>query len=86
MVKHKARKNLRSVVIGVMALAAVAVWQFYAFVTFNGKTGLVDTQGGRLHLWVAIGFGLIACVVAVIFFSAFLRYDASDEMHITSQP
>jgi hypothetical protein len=84
--EQKNRKNLLSALIGVMSLAAVAVWQFYVFVTFKDETGLVDVQGGRLHLWVAVGLGLIACIVAFLILSVFLRHDSSDEMHITSQP
>jgi hypothetical protein len=83
---RKSQKSVLSSVIAVMSLAAVAVWQFYVFVTFKDTTGIVDVQGGRLHLWWAIGFGLMACIAAILSFSIFLRYDRSDEMHITSQP
>ena len=84
--EQKTRKNLVSALIGVMSLAAIAVWQFYVFVTFKDETGLVDVQGGRLHLWVAIGLGLLACIAAFLILSVFVRHDSSDEMHITSQP
>ena len=72
-------------VIAVVSVVAVAVWQFYLFVTFRNETGVVDVQGGTLHLWLAIGMGLVACIVAFLFFSIFLRYDRNDELHITSQ-
>ena len=78
------RKNILFAVIGLMSITAV--WQFYEFVTFKDATGLADVQGGRLHLWWAVGLGLIACVSAFFFFSSFLRYDGNNEMHITSPP
>ena len=83
---RKSRKNLLAAVIGVMSIAAIAVWQFWMFVTFKNVAGVVDVQGGKQHLWWAIGFSLFACIAAFLFFSVFLRYDRSDEMHITSQP
>lgn len=84
--EQKTRKNLVPALIGVISLAAVAVWQFYVFVTFQDATGLVDVHAGRLHLWVAIGLGLIACIAAFLILSVLVRHDQSDEMHITSQP
>jgi hypothetical protein len=84
--EEKTQKNLLPGLIGVISLAAVAVWQFYAFVTFKDETGLVDLQGGRLHLWLAVGLGLLACIAAFFILSVFLRHDRSDEMHITTQP
>jgi hypothetical protein len=84
--EQKTRKNLVTALIGVISLAAVAVWQFYVFVTFKDATGFADGQGGRLHLWVAVGFGLIACIAAFLILSVLVRHDRSDEMHITSQP
>ena len=83
---RKSRRNVLSAVVVVMSLAAIAVWQFYLFVVFKNANGIADMQGGTQHLWWAIGLGLIAFIVAFLFFSVFLRYDGSDEMHITSQP
>ena len=83
---RKSRKSFVSAVAGVMSLAAIAIWQFYVFVTFKDASGALDIQGGRHHLWWAIGLALVACAAAFLFFSVFLRYDRSDELHITSQP
>jgi hypothetical protein len=80
------RKSLATVLAsigGVILLAALAVWQFYEFVIFR-NAGIADVQGGSLHLWLAIGAALIACVAGFFVFSVFLRYDRDDEMHITS--
>jgi len=81
------RKNLTNVVasiIGVILIVAIAVWQFYLFVTFRNSQGIVDLQGGTHHLWWAILMTVVACVVGFAVFSIFLRYDRDDEMHITS--
>jgi hypothetical protein len=71
-------------VVGLMALAAVAAWQFYVFATFKDASGAVDVQGGTLHLWLAIGIGVLICVGGFLLFSKLLRYDRLNEMHITS--
>ena len=70
--------------IGLAILAAIAAWQFYLFVAFKGADGVADVQGGTIHLWVAIGMGLVTCVGAFFFISSFRRYDRENEMHITS--
>ena len=71
---------------GVLLIAALATWQFYLFVTFKDAKGIFDAQGGTLHLWLAIGAALVACVAGFFVFSVFLRYDRDDEIHITSSP
>ncbi len=80
-------KSLASVltaVIAVVVLTAIALWQFYLFVVFRDSQGVLDVQGGTNHLWWAIGVGLVACAVSFFVFSAFVRRDKDDEMHITS--
>lgn len=81
------RNNLTKLlaVIGLALLAAVAAWQFYLFAAFTDANGLADVQGGRIHLWIAIGIAVVTCVAAVFLISKFLRYDRQEEMHITSQ-
>ena len=79
------RKSLTNVllsVLGVIALAAVAVWQFYLFATFRTSHGVLDVQGGSIHLWLAIGAVLASCLAGFLVFSVFLRYDKDNEMHI----
>ena len=72
-------------VIGLTALAAFAAWQFYLFAAFKDASGVIDVQGGTLHLWLAIGATLLVCIAGFFLFSSFRRYDARDEMHIASQ-
>ena len=81
---RKSLPNVLAAVIGVMLIAAVAVWQFYLFATFRNSSGLVDVQGGTIHLWLAIGASLAACVAGFFVFSVFLRYDKNEDLHITS--
>jgi|SRR6185436_959853 glycerol-3-phosphate acyltransferase PlsY len=71
-------------VVGLAALAALAGWQFYLFAGFKDSQGVVDVQGGTVHLWLAIGITLIVCIAGFFLFSQFLRYDKGTEMHITS--
>lgn len=76
-----ASKNLKNVAgygIGVVVATAVGVWQFYRFVTFEGS------QGGTSHLWWAVAMALVACAIAFGLFSAFVRHDSDDDLHITS--
>ena len=80
------RTSIKSLVavIGLAALAAFGAWQFYLFVGFKNSQGVADVQGGTVHLWLAIGIALIVCIAGVFLFSKFLRYDAQNEIHITS--
>ena len=76
-----ARKNLKNVagsIAGVIVVAAIAIWQFYLFVTFK------HLQGGTSHLWWAIAMAVLACTAAFLVFSVFVRHDTDDDLHITS--
>jgi hypothetical protein len=85
-VKDQKRGNVIFPVIAMSVFAAVALWQFYVFVTFSSAAGTLDPQGGRQHLWWSLGWAAIACVAGFFVFSRLLRYDRSAEMHITSPP
>lgn len=85
MVSNKRVRNVFLTVGASFVFATLAIWQFYQYVTFRGPEGAVDLQGGHLRFWLAIGLGLIACVIAFWSFSVWMRYDRGDEMHITSQ-
>lgn len=76
-----ARKNIKNVtgsIVGVVAIAALAVWQFYLFVTFKTE------HGGSSHLWWAMVMAVLACGAAFLVFSVFVRHDTDDDLHITS--
>lgn len=70
-------------VIAVPVLLVLAAWQFYLFATFKSVDGVIDIQGGRLHLWIAIATTLLASVVGFFVVSLLLRYDKKSELHIT---
>jgi uncharacterized membrane protein len=71
-------------IIGLTGLVAIAALNFYLFATFKDATSAVDVHGGTLHLWLAIGVTALVCIGGFFFFSAVLRYDSRNEMHITS--
>ena len=77
-------KNSGNLMLGIIGLgmAAIATWQFYQFVAFKNSQGFLEAQGGSLHLWMAIGAAIIACLCA--FVSIFRRINKTEEIHITS--
>jgi len=76
----KNMKNVTGSIVGVIAVAAIAVWQFYLFVTFK------SVEGGSGHLWFAIAMAVLACGAAFLVFSVFVRHDTDDDLHITLTP
>ena len=80
---RKSSTSVLTAVIGVIALVMLAVWQFYLFVVFKESSGIANAPGGMLHLWLAIGITLIACISFFVF-SIFLLHDRDDELNITS--
>ncbi|HAF16066.1 MAG TPA: hypothetical protein DHU55_11595 [Blastocatellia bacterium] len=72
-------KNLWGSILGMIFVAAIAVWQFYQFATFKNGSG-------ASHLWWAIAMAVFACAMAFLVFSVFLRHDTDDELPITSAP
>ncbi len=81
---RKSLTNVLAAMVVVIAAAAFAIWQFYLFATFSNSLGVADAQGGTYHLWWAIGAALFACLAGYFLFSAFLRQDREDVIHITS--
>ena len=81
---RKSGTNVLAMVVGVIALAAMAIWQFYSFATFKDSQGVVDIQGGTHHFWWGLSAALLACIIGFFVFSVFLRYDKDNELHITS--
>ena len=81
---RKSLTNVLAAVIRVILIAAIAIWQFYLFVTFKNAEGLFDAQGALLHLSLAIGVALMAYLAAFFVFSVFLRDDKNVQRLITS--
>jgi Kef-type K+ transport system membrane component KefB len=83
---RKNKKNVFGSVVGVIVLAAIAIWQFYLFVTFQAAGGNSLGQNGTHHLWWALALTVLAFGAAFLVFSVFLRHDSDDDLHITSAP
>ncbi|MBA2703575.1 MAG: hypothetical protein H0U60_06965 [Blastocatellia bacterium] len=84
-----ATKNLKNVVgsiAGLMVVAAIGIWQFYAYAVFKDANGLTNADGGGMHLLLAIVMAVFACFIGFMVFSIFLRHDADDDLHITFAP
>ena len=80
----KSLTNVLSAVIVMMAVVAVAIWQFYLFISFKGAHGGAGMLGGTQHLWLGLGAALIAFIAGLFLFSVFLRYDRKDDLDIAS--
>jgi CDP-diglyceride synthetase len=84
-----ATKNLKNVVgsiVGLIVVAAIGIWQFYAYATFKDANGLMNPEGGTVHLLLAIVMAVFASFMAFLVFSVFLRHDTDDDLHITFAP
>jgi CDP-diglyceride synthetase len=84
-----ATKNLKNVagsIAGLIVVAVVGIWQFYAYVTFKDANGLLSGEGGTMHLLLAIVMAVFACLIGFLVFSIFLRHDSDDDLHITFAP
>jgi len=84
-----ATKNLKNVagsIAGLIVVAIVGIWQFYAYVTFKDANGLLSGEGGTMHLLLAIVMAVFACLIGFLVFSIFLRHDSDDDLHITFAP
>jgi hypothetical protein len=67
----------------VAALAVIAAWQFYLYATFKNSQGVFDPGGGTVHLWLALGAAVVACVAGFLAFSVSVGHNEADDMHIT---
>ena len=83
------RKNSKTTLASIAALifmVALASWQFYKYATFKHDNGLLNIEGGVTHLVWALLLAVLACGLGFFLASRLLRYDADDQLHITSPP
>lgn len=66
--------------VGMFAMMLTASRQLYLFAVFRDASGILDTQGGAIHLWLAIGTALIACIAGGLMFLFFLRRGVKEEL------
>jgi len=60
--------------IGLLAMSIVTSWQLFWFAVLRDPSGL-STQGGRFHLWLAIGASIMACIAGALMFRFFSRHE-----------
>ena len=65
-----------------VVMAIVFSRQMFLFMAFRNPEGLLDSQGGRHHLWLSLFAAGIACIAGALMFYFFARVDR-DEL---SQP
>lgn len=85
-VKHirKSQTKFVAAIVGLLVMAIVASRQFYLFVVFRNAQGLFDIQGGRYHLWLAVGATLMACIAGGLMFFSYLYHDGKeDDLSVT---
>ena len=68
----KRQARFAAAAVGTFVLAIIASQQLYLFVVFRSQPGLLDSQGGRLHLWLAGGATLLACIAGGLMFLFFM--------------
>src|SRR6185503_119239 len=60
-------------VIGLFVMAIVASRQLFLFVAFRDASGLLDSQGGRFHLWLAVSASVASCIAGALMFYFFVH-------------
>jgi hypothetical protein len=71
--------------VGLLVMAIVASRQLFLFAVFRDP-GLVSTQGGRFHLWLAISAGVTACIAGSLMFHFFLRHEKNKWSNVAMTP
>jgi hypothetical protein len=83
------RKNSRITFVSIallISITSLASWQFYEYATFKHDNGLINIEGGVIHLVLALLLAFLACGLGFSLASRLLRYDGDDQLHITSPP
>jgi hypothetical protein len=73
----KRQIKILAAVLGMFVMAIAASRQFYLFSIFRDAQGVLDPQGGGLHLWLAAGAALAATISGALMFVFFLRQEKS---------
>lgn len=80
------KSKFLAAVIGLVIMALVASRQLFLFAVFRDAQGLLDSQGGKHHLWLAFSAGIAACVVGGLMFRFFLRQERDKESKVARAP
>jgi hypothetical protein len=73
-------------VIGLLVMAFIAGRQLFLFAAFRDAQGLLDSQGGKYHLWLAFSAGITACVAGGLMFHFFLRHERDKNTKVPLVP
>ena len=60
-------------VIGLLLMAIVASRQLFLFAVVRDAQGLLDSPGGKYHLWLAVSAAIAACIAGSFMFYFFVR-------------
>lgn len=80
-IKQSATKFLAAAALMIVMVIA-ASWQFYHFIIFRNAGGLLDAQGGKYHLWLALGAILTAAIAACLMFLFYLGSGSSKQYEV----
>lgn len=61
--------------VGLVVMAIFSSRQLFLFAVFKDPQGVLDSQGGRSHLWLAISAGFAACIAGGLMFHSFIRHE-----------
>lgn len=80
------RLKFVAAVIGLLLMAVVASRQLFLFAVLRDASGLLDSQGGRYHLWLAVSAGIAACIAGALMFSVFLHRERNTGTKVRAVP
>ena len=70
--------------VGLLAMAIVASRQLFLFALLRDAEGLLSSQGGRYHFWLAVSASVSACIAGALLFYFFLNGKSSTGSKVLS--
>lgn len=72
--------------IGLVAMAIVVSRQLFLYAVFTTPLGLLDSQAGTSHLWLALGAGIAAAISGILMFHFFSSYEENKWSKVVMTP
>ena len=72
--------------IGLVAMTIVVSRQLFLVTVFRNPLSFLDSQGGRSHLWFALGAGIAASISGILMFHFFGRYEKNKWSKVVMTP
>jgi hypothetical protein len=72
--------------IGLVAMAIVVSRQLFLYAVFTTPLGLLDSQAGTSHLWLALGAGIAAALSGILMFHFFSSYEENKWSKVVMTP